>query len=158
MLTMKHKICSVATLEDCRIAATFFNGVIKQYALKPLFSEYPQLKVLETDNALFSSVQIDVGGCGISWNDELDLDAEEIWANGTEIGFDYSVDEKYALGHYLTVSREAENMTQADLAEKTGIHQGDISKIECGTANPSLNTLKRLARGMNRKLSITFTK
>lgn len=34
---------------------------------------------------LFQQVQVDTGGYGISWNDELDLSAEEIWENGKRV-------------------------------------------------------------------------
>ena len=47
-------------------------------------------------------------------------------------------------------------MTQKELAEKTGIYQADISKIERGLANPSVSTLKRLAEGLNMNLVISF--
>ncbi|MCI8673466.1 MAG: helix-turn-helix transcriptional regulator [Lachnospiraceae bacterium] len=47
-------------------------------------------------------------------------------------------------------------MTQKQLAEKAGIYQADISKIERGIANPSLNTLKRLAEGMDMTLKLEF--
>ena len=53
-------------------------------------------------------------------------------------------------------SREAKAMTQKDLAEATGVTQADISRLENGTANPSLRTLKRLADGMGMKLRIEF--
>ena len=46
--------------------------------------------------------------------------------------------------------------TQKQLAEKTGIHQADISKLENGTRNPSINLLKRLAEGMDMMLKIEF--
>ena len=42
------------------------------------------------------------------------------------------------------------------LADVTGIHQTNISKLESGTANPSLRTLKRLAAGMGMKLKLEF--
>ena len=47
-------------------------------------------------------------------------------------------------------ARISQNLTQKELAEKTGINQADISKLENGTRNPSLKLLKRLsdARGM----------
>ena len=47
-------------------------------------------------------------------------------------------------------------MTQKELAEKTGINQADISKLENGTRNPSLKLLKRLADGMDMELKISF--
>ena len=42
------------------------------------------------------------------------------------------------------------------LSERTGIAQGDISKLENGSANPSVRTLQRLAAGMGMKLKIEF--
>ena len=37
-----------------------------------------------------------------------------------------------------------------------GIHQTNISKLESGTANPSLRTRKRLAAGMGMKFKLEF--
>ncbi|MDD6348718.1 helix-turn-helix domain-containing protein, partial [Intestinibaculum porci] len=44
-------------------------------------------------------------------------------------------------------ARISQNLTQKELAERTGINQADISKLENGTRNPSVNLLKRLADG-----------
>ena len=56
----------------------------------------------------------------------------------------------------LVEARIANNLTQKELAERTGIHQADISKLENGTRNPSLKLLKRLAEGMDSVLKIEF--
>ena len=53
-------------------------------------------------------------------------------------------------------ARTSQNLTQKELAERTGINQADISKLENGTRNPSINLLKRLAEGMNMALKIEF--
>ena len=53
-------------------------------------------------------------------------------------------------------ARKNSGITQKQLSERSGIAQGDISKIESGNANPSLNNLQRLALGMNMKLKIEF--
>ena len=50
----------------------------------------------------------------------------------------------------------SQNITQKELAERTGINQADISKLENGTRNPSVNLLKRLAEGMGMTLKIEF--
>ena len=52
--------------------------------------------------------------------------------------------------------RESANITQKELAEKTGIAQADISRIENGNGNPSIRTLQRLANGMGMALKIEF--
>lgn len=53
-------------------------------------------------------------------------------------------------------ARTSQNITQKELAERTGINQADISKLENGTRNPSVNLLKRLAEGMDMALKIEF--
>ena len=53
-------------------------------------------------------------------------------------------------------ARISQNLTQKELAARTGINQADISKLENGTRNPSLKLLKRLAAGMNMDLKIEF--
>ena len=45
-------------------------------------------------------------------------------------------------------ARISQNLTQKELAERTGINQADISKPENETRNPFLKLLKRLADGM----------
>lgn len=53
-------------------------------------------------------------------------------------------------------ARIANNLTQKELATRTGIDQADISKLENGTRNPSLKMLKKLAAGMGMQLKINF--
>lgn len=53
-------------------------------------------------------------------------------------------------------ARVSQNFTQKQLAERSGINQADISKLENGTRNPSINLLKRLADGMDMALKIEF--
>ena len=52
--------------------------------------------------------------------------------------------------------REEKSLTQKQLAEKTGITQADISRLENGTGNPSIRTLKRLAAGLGMTLKVEF--
>lgn len=56
----------------------------------------------------------------------------------------------------IVEARTSQNITQKELAERTGINQADISKLENGTRNPSINLLKRLAEGMGMALKIEF--
>ena len=53
-------------------------------------------------------------------------------------------------------ARKQSGLTQKELSERTGITQGDISKLERGNANPSLNTLQRLAAGMGMTIKLEF--
>lgn len=47
-------------------------------------------------------------------------------------------------------------MTQSELAEKSGIRQSNISRIENGNAVPRLDTLCALASAMGKKIRIAI--
>lgn len=63
---------------------------------------------------------------------------------------------EYAIVHAILDTRERLQITQSELARRTGIDQGDISKLERGHRNPSLKLLKRLADGLGMELRISF--
>ena len=63
---------------------------------------------------------------------------------------------EYTTAKEIKKIRKELHLTQKELAERTGINQADISKLENGTRNPSVNLLKRLAEGMGMALKIEF--
>lgn len=67
-----------------------------------------------------------------------------------------SLEPEFAIIQAIIDARKATGLTQKELSEKTGIAQGDISKLENGNANPSLKTLQRLAEAMGKTLKIEF--
>lgn len=68
-----------------------------------------------------------------------------------------SFEPEYAIMKALIETRTSKGLTQKELSIRSGIAQGDISKIEHGNANPSIKTLKRLAAAMGKNLKIEFT-
>lgn len=84
MGNMTHKIVLVKPMEDFVLLVGFKNGVEKRYDMRTLYAVFPQFKKFETDVNLFRHVQVDTGGYGISWNDNLDLDAEDIMKQDPE--------------------------------------------------------------------------
>ena len=82
---MFHKIKSVTALEDHILSVQFSEGITKRYDVKPLFDKYPMFLPLKEDTALFSSVEVDVGGYGIIWNDDIDIACDELFYNGETI-------------------------------------------------------------------------
>ena len=55
--------------------------------------------------------------------------------------------EDFLIGEAIKKTRLQQNLTQKDLPLRTGISQANISLIENGTPSPSLNMLKKLAKG-----------
>lgn len=67
-----------------------------------------------------------------------------------------AIQAEYDIIQSLIDARTSQNITQKDLSLKTGIPQADISRIENGTRNPSLSTLKKLAQGLGMQLRLEF--
>ena len=63
---------------------------------------------------------------------------------------------EHAIIQAIIDARQKSGLTQKELSERTGIAQGDISKLERGNANPSIRTLQRLAAGMGMRLRLEF--
>ena len=53
-------------------------------------------------------------------------------------------------------ARSAANLTQKQLAQRSGVSQANISKIENGNYQPSLSTLKRIAGALGKRLVVSF--
>ena len=84
-----------------------------------------------------------------------DFLAEQL--NDPEVKAEYdALEPEFAIIQAMIDARKSSGLTQKQLAERTGIAQADISKLESGNANPSLKTLQRLAAGMGMKIKIEF--
>lgn len=67
-----------------------------------------------------------------------------------------ALEPEFTIMQAMIDARRAAGLTQQELSERTGIAQADISKLESGSSNPSLRTLKRLATGMGMRVKIEF--
>lgn len=56
----------------------------------------------------------------------------------------------------ITLARAEQNLTQRELAERCGMRQSAFARLESGNANPTLKTLQQVARGLGKKLRISF--
>lgn len=139
--------------EGTTLEVTFQSGEVKQYDIASLFPKYPILEALK-DRSLFTSGKL-IGHYGIVWNDDLDIEAETIYEDGITIR---TVEVPFNIGVANAVysARAKTGISQKELADLTGIDQSDISKIERGIANPSVNTLNRIAVALGAKLTISI--
>ena len=67
-----------------------------------------------------------------------------------------ALEPEFTIVQAMIDARKKSGLSQKQLSEKTGIAQSDISKLENGSANPSIRTLQRLAEGMGMRLRIEF--
>lgn len=62
----------------------------------------------------------------------------------------------FKIAQTLLEYRSEHNLTQAELAKLIEINRSDLSKIESADANPTLKTLKKIARALETSLQINF--
>ena|SRR5690606_20826558 len=90
-----------------------------------------------------------------SWDSHLD---KKYGTRGTLTRTEFEMKaQTFILGELLKEEREKANLTQAEMAEKTGTKKSYISRIENGRADIQLSTLYRLIeQGLNRKLELSI--
>jgi predicted transcriptional regulator len=65
-----------------------------------------------------------------------------------------SLGPEYEIIRQIIKARSEQNITQKELADKIGIKQSNISRLESGSYNPSLDFLQRIAEGLGKELHI----
>ncbi|MBX9470384.1 helix-turn-helix domain-containing protein [Microcella sp.] len=87
-----------------------------------------------------------------SWSD----DAARVYEAAADT-FRAELNARAALGAQLKAARTAHGLSQPALAELSGLQQAEISRIETGVANPTADTLVRLASALQLTLTLQPT-
>ncbi len=67
-----------------------------------------------------------------------------------------ALEPEFQIVRAIIAGREARRLDETQLSQVTGISPEDIDSLENGTANPTLNMLKRLADGLGMTLRLDF--
>ena len=81
---MFHKIKNVTPLKDFKLSIKFAEGITKIYDIKKLIENNKIFADLKDIN-LFNSVEVDIGGYGVIWNDDIDISCDELFENSKKI-------------------------------------------------------------------------
>lgn len=81
---MFHKIKNVTPLKDFKLSIQFAEGITKIYDMKKLIENNKIFSDLKDIN-LFNSVEVDIGGYGVIWNDDIDISCDELFENSKKI-------------------------------------------------------------------------
>ena len=81
---MFHKIKNVTPLKDFKLSIQFADGITKIYDMKKLIENNKIFADLKDIN-LFNSVEVDIGGYGVIWNDDIDISCDELFENSKKI-------------------------------------------------------------------------
>jgi len=61
---------------------------------------------------------------------------------------------EYKIIEEIIMARREKNLTQKGLAELIGTKQSNISRLESGNYNPSMDFLKKIATAMGKRLEV----
>ena len=61
---------------------------------------------------------------------------------------------EYKIIEEIITARQEKNLTQKDLAELVGTKQSNISRLESGNYNPTLEFLNKIAKAIGKELEI----
>ena len=91
----------------------------------------------------------------VSWDVHLD---DKYGKRGANSRTEFELkSQTFILGELLKEERRKANLTQAEMAERTGTKKSYISRIENGRADIQLSTLyKLIEQGLNRKLEFSI--
>ena len=81
---MFHKIKNVTPLKDFKLSIQFAEGITKIYDMKKLIENNKIFADLKDIN-LFNSAEVDIGGYGVIWNDDIDISCDELFENSKKI-------------------------------------------------------------------------
>ena len=148
------RAAKVYPLKDMYIGVLFKDGTFKKYNLKNLFKVWPIFKELKKES-LFKKVHLEASGAGIVWNNQIDMAAGEVYYYGVAWKDAPLIDALVMqVINQLREERLAQNMTQAQLAKKSGIRQANIARLENGQTVPTLETLLRITRVLGLTLKL----
>ena len=139
------------------------SGIIEQLTEENVYSPFPQYQTTERPDTAVHAIMkgritlfVDNTPVALllpaNFNDFLKEQLKD-----PEIKAEYdALEPEFAVMQAMIDARKLKGITQKELSKRTGISQGDISKLESGNGNPSIKTLQRLAKAMNMSLKIEF--
>ena len=81
--------------------------------------------------------------------------AKEIILKNKEVQKEYELMEaEYKIIEEIIIARREKNLTQKGLAELIGTRQSNISRLESGNYNPSMEFLQKIATAMGKRLEV----
>ena len=67
------------------------------------------------------------------------------------------LDPLYVLKRQIIEARLSADRSQEELARRCGMKQSTLARLESGKSSPTLKSLQRIAKGLGKNLTITFS-
>ena len=83
--------------------------------------------------------------------------AKTIILNNKEVQNELKMNEtEYRIIEEVIIARKERNLTQKDLAELIGTKQSNISRLESGNYNPTIDFLNKIAVAVGKELKVSI--
>ena len=83
--------------------------------------------------------------------------AKTIILNNQEVQNELKMNEaEYKIIEEIIMARKEKNLTQKDLAELIGTKQSNISRLESGNYNPTIDFLNKIAVAVGKELKVSI--
>ncbi len=86
--------------------------------------------------------------------DDLDRLKARLAKNSDFVREYEALEDEFRLAGELVKARLERKLTQAQLADKMGVQQAAIARLEGGASNPSYKTLARVAKALDKKIAL----
>ncbi|MDE7314592.1 MAG: DUF2442 domain-containing protein [Mucispirillum sp.] len=83
---IRHRVKEVKPLPNYMLEVTFISNERKFYNISLLLNKWKIFMLLKQIPKLFEQVHIVCKGYAVAWNDDIDLDCNELYYNGKNIG------------------------------------------------------------------------
>ena len=88
----------------------------------------------------------------MNWNN-----AKKVILKNTEVQNELKLNEtEYRIIEEIIMARKERNLTQKDLAELIGTKQSNISRLESGNYNPTIDFLNKIAVAVGKELKVSI--
>jgi len=67
-----------------------------------------------------------------------------------------ALEPEFQIAEMIIKARLEQSLTQQQLAEKAGLGQASLSRIETGKVSPDIATLQKIAKAVGKKLILSF--
>lgn len=138
--------------EKIVLRVLFDDGKTKKINIEKLLPKLPETYKMLANREFFLKGKL-AGWGGITWSKDVDLSVDTIYLEGEEVESepDYL---NLIIGFKVKQARLMKELSQIELAKLSGVDQSQISKLEKGLFNPSINFLTKIFKALDKQIDL----
>lgn len=147
----ENQIVKIYLKDNHLLQALCSDGLFREININDLIDSYTMYEPLKDKN-LFNKAKLKANFI-IEWNYDIDLFGDYIFKKGKIIK-NIESPTIPLIGFKIKQARLAKEMSQKKLAKLSGIEQSEISRLEKGLINPSIEYLEKITNILGLKINL----